>query len=102
VTQKRVLYGDYRAPVLIGSVLVLYYLTMQIYIERGSLPQPHYMILSTVQLFLVAIFVATQGEEIWIVHADYPGGSFAYFAAHVSNWNFGSLVSTVRQLMSDM
>lgn len=88
---------------------MLYYLTMQIYLKRGGQPQSHprfYMIFSTMQLFLVTVFVATQGvmgEEMWIVHSDYPGGSAAYFAAHVSDWyqSFGSVASTIRQLMSD-
>jgi len=95
--------------ILYGVQLVLYYLTMQIYLKRSGQPQSHpmfYMIFSTVQLFLVTVFVATQGvigEEMWIVHSDYPGGPAAYFAAHVSDWyqSFGSVASTLRQLMSD-
>ena len=62
--------------------------------------------LSTVLLILITIFVAAQsilGEEMWIVNADYPGGSAAYLAAYASVWyqTMGTASSVILQLMSD-
>lgn len=64
------------------------------------------MIFSTIILFLITIFVATQsflGQEMWIINTGYPGGALAYFVAHVSAWyqTMGSVASILLQLMTD-
>ena len=57
-------------------------------------------------LILVTIFVVVQsvfGQEMWIVNADYPGGSAAYLATHAAVWyqTMGTTASVMLQLMSD-
>lgn len=88
---------------------MLYFNTMQAYLEKKSEHRPSdkfYMIFSTMILFLITIFVATQsflGQEMWIINAGYPGGALAYFVAHVSAWyqTMGSVASILLQLMTD-
>ena len=63
-------------------------------------------VFSTVLLLMITIYVAVQavfGEEMWIVHADYPGGSAQYLADNVAVWyeTLGSAASVVLNLMSD-
>jgi len=43
------------------------------------------------------------GEEMWIVNANYPGGSAMYLAAYASVWyqTMGTTASIILQLMSD-
>lgn len=89
---------------------MLYFNTMQAYLEKKSEHRPSdkfYMIFSTMMLFLITIFVATQsflGQEMWIINAGYPGGALAYFVAHVSAWyqTMGSVASILLQLMTDV
>ena len=62
--------------------------------------------LSSVNLSLVTIFLATFsvfGQEMWILHPDYPGGSAAYLADNAAVWyqTMGSAASVVLNLMSD-
>lgn len=44
---------------------------------------------STALLLLITINISTTavfGEEMWIVHATFPGGPAAWFAANVNIW----------------
>ncbi len=55
---------------------------------------------------MITIYVAVQavfGQEMWIVHADYPGGSGPYLADHAAVWyqTLGSAASVVLNFMSD-
>ncbi|KAG1807809.1 uncharacterized protein BJ212DRAFT_1385597 [Suillus subaureus] len=101
--------GNVFNSILYGVELMLYFNTMQAYFEKQLEHRPSdkfYMIFSTIILFLITIFVATQlvlGQEMWIINAGYPGGAFAYFVAHVSVWyqTMGSAASILLQLMTD-
>ncbi|KAG1744677.1 uncharacterized protein EDB91DRAFT_1220872 [Suillus paluster] len=95
--------------ILYGVELVLYFNTIQAYLEKRlehRSSDKFYMIFSSILLFLITIFVATQsvlGQEMWVINAGYPGGAAAYFAAYVSAWyqTMGSVASILLQLMSD-
>ena len=92
-----------------GVEVVLYVQTMQALLRRDTKhPRTNrfFAILSTALLFLITIFVAVQavfGEEMWIVNANFEGGSAAYLATHASVWyqTMGTTASIVLQLMSD-
>ncbi len=65
-----------------------------------------FLSLSTGLLAMITIYVAVQsvfGEEMWIVNADYPGGSGQYLADNAAVWyqTLGSAASIVLNLMSD-
>ncbi len=65
-----------------------------------------FLYLSTGLLLMITIYVAVQavfGQEMWIVHANYPGGSAAYLADNAAVWyqTLGSAASVVLNLMSD-
>ena len=65
-----------------------------------------YMAFSTALLVLITIYLSTEaifGQEMWIVHADYPGGSASYQADHAAVWyqTLGTVASVVLNLMSD-
>lgn len=101
--------GNVFNSILYGVELVLYFNTMQAYLDKQSEHRPSdkfYMIFSTIILLLITIFVATQlllGQETWIINAGYPGGTLAYFVAHLSVWyqTMGSVASILLQLMTD-
>jgi hypothetical protein len=101
--------GNVFNSILYGVELMLYFNTMQAYLENKLEHRPSdkfHMIFSTIILFLNTIFVATQlilGQEMWIFNAGYPGGAFAYFVTHVSVWyqTMGSVASLLLQLMTD-
>lgn len=64
------------------------------------------VVFSTVLLILNTIYWTTQtyfGEQMWIVHADYPGGMDAYLADNVAVWyqTWGSAAVMVSNLMAD-
>lgn len=65
-----------------------------------------FLYFSTGMLLMITIYVAVEavfGEEMWIVHANYPGGSAAYLADNAAVWyqTLGSVASIVLNLMSD-
>lgn len=65
-----------------------------------------FLYLSTSLLLLITVYVVVQiifGEEMWITHANYPGGSAAYLSDNAAVWyqTFGSAASIVLNLMSD-
>ncbi|KAG0707178.1 hypothetical protein DFH29DRAFT_797130 [Suillus ampliporus] len=97
--------------ILYGVELMLYFNTMEAYLEKKSerLNRPSdklYMIFSTMLLFQITVFVATQSilaQEMWIINPGYPGGAAAYYATHVSAWyqTMGVSASVLMQLTSD-
>ena len=92
-----------------GVNLVLYIQTMRIYATSNSTHKKStrfFMSFSTAMLILITIFVIVQsifGQEMWIVNANYPGGSAAYLATYASVWyqTMGTTASVILQLMSD-
>lgn len=65
-----------------------------------------FLYLSTGLLLMITIYVSVQavfGEEMWLVHVDYPGGSGQYLADNAAVWyqTLGSAASIVLNLMSD-
>jgi len=57
-------------------------------------------------LILITIWVSTNaifGEEMWLIHSDYPGGANAYYMSNISNWYMvmGRAAVFVLQLMTD-
>ena len=92
-----------------GIELVLYVKTIQALLHADkshARANRFFFIFSTVILFLITIFVAVQsvfGEEMWIVNADFEGGSAAYFATYASVWyqTMGTTASIMLQLMTD-
>ena len=70
---------------------------------------PHYWLvfaLSTGLLCMITIYLFAQnffGEEMWIIHEGYPGGSGQYYADHAAVWyqTMGSASSVVMNWMSD-
>ena len=94
---------------ILGVNIVLYAQTMYIYASSKSSRQrsPRFFVsFSTLMLVLITIYIITQsilGGEMWIVNANYPGGSAAYLAANASDWyqTMGTTSSVILQLMSD-
>jgi len=101
--------GNTFNAILYGVELMLYAKTMHTYATSGSRHERSalfFMCFSTVSLILITIFMVGQsilGEEMWIVNANYPGGSAAYLAAYASVWyqTMGTTASIILQLMSD-
>ena len=65
-----------------------------------------FMAFNAVSLLLITIYVATEaifGQEMWIVHADYPGGQDAFLRDHASVWyqTLGTSACIVLNLLSD-
>ena len=62
--------------------------------------------LSTGLLCMITIYLFAQnffGQEMWIIHEGYPGGSGQYYADHAAVWyqTMGSASSVVMNWMSD-
>ena len=65
-----------------------------------------FLFLSTGLLCLITVYLFAQnffGEEMWIIHAGYAGGSGQYYADHAAVWyqTMGSAASVVLNWMSD-
>lgn len=92
-----------------GVELVLYFASVTIILtwrERTNRDGRLFLYFSTGLLLMITIYVAVQavfGQEMWIVHADYPGGSAVYLADNAAVWyqTLGSAASVVLNLMSD-
>lgn len=100
----------YLPPACIGVELMLYFASTTIILRnkdpRNAKSFRLFLYLSTGLLLMITIYVAVQavfGQEMWIVHADYPGGSGAYLADNAAVWyqTLGSAASIVLNLMSD-
>ncbi|TBU44171.1 hypothetical protein BD309DRAFT_1000670 [Dichomitus squalens] len=96
--------------ILYGVELVLYAVSTSIMLnnkdERNTRSYRLFLLLSTGLLLMITVYVAVQalfGEEMWIIHADYPGGSAAYQADHAAVWyeTLGSVASVALNLISD-
>ena len=64
------------------------------------------MSFSTAMLCLITIYMSTEavfGQEMWIVHADYPGGQDAYLGDFVNVWyqTLGTAASILQNFLSD-
>ncbi|OSC98586.1 hypothetical protein PYCCODRAFT_1439097 [Trametes coccinea BRFM310] len=101
--------GNNFNAILYGVELVLYFLSVRIIWtsrDRRSSDHRFFLCFSTGLLLMITIYVAVQavfGQEMWIVNADYPGGSAAYLAEYAAVWyqTLGSAASIVLNLMSD-
>ncbi|KAI0631490.1 hypothetical protein C8Q77DRAFT_1074562 [Trametes polyzona] len=109
--------GNNFNAILYGVELVLYFLTIRAMLatKRQQTRTEHLrsrhrhaflMFFGTVLLCLNTVFVATEavfGEEMWIVHAAYPGGQDAYLGDFASVWyqTLGTAASIVLNLLSD-
>lgn len=92
----------------VGVELVLYFMTLrQVFRIRNRTRMDKFLIVfSTVLLVLNTIYWTTQayfGQQMWVVHADYPGGMDAFLAAYVAVWyqTWGSAAVMVSNLMAD-
>ncbi|KAL1943547.1 hypothetical protein VTO73DRAFT_3992 [Trametes versicolor] len=102
--------GNTFNAMLYGVELMLYFASTTIILRnkdpRNAKSFRLFLYLSTGLLLMITIYVAVQavfGQEMWIVHADYPGGSGAYLADNAAVWyqTLGSAASIVLNLMSD-
>ncbi|KAI0354407.1 hypothetical protein OH77DRAFT_498891 [Trametes cingulata] len=97
--------------ILYGVELVLYFASIWLILQgrRGQQSKrsdKQFLFFSTGLLVMITIYVAVQsvfGEEMWIVNANYPGGSAQYLADNAAVWyqTLGSAASIVLNLMSD-
>ncbi|KAH9850996.1 hypothetical protein C2E23DRAFT_733876 [Lenzites betulinus] len=102
--------GNTFNAILFGIELMLYVASTTIILRnedpRNARSFRLFLYLSTGLLLMITIYVAVQavfGQEMWVVHADYPGGSAAYLADNAAVWyqTLGSAASIVLNLMSD-
>ena len=92
-----------------GIELVLYFQTMRVFLARRR--EPHdsdtfYALFSTVMLFLITIWVsvnAANGQNMWLLDRNYPGGPTAYAHAYTSSVynDFGGTAIFILQQMTD-
>ena len=89
---------------------MLYFGTVWLILQGGrhtsKQSDRRFLYFSTVLLCMITIYVAVQavfGQEMWIVNADYPGGSGQYLADNAAVWyeTLGSAASVVLNLLSD-
>ncbi|PIL34472.1 hypothetical protein GSI_03249 [Ganoderma sinense ZZ0214-1] len=105
--------GNNFNAILYGVELVLYFASVRLIMqgryrvgEARRRSDRRFLYLSTGLLLMITVYVAVQavfGEEMWIVHVDYPGGSAQYLADNAAVWyqTLGSAASIVLNLMSD-
>ncbi|KAI0631488.1 hypothetical protein C8Q77DRAFT_1074560 [Trametes polyzona] len=101
--------GNNFNAILYGIELVLYFASVTVILkkkDKSNVDRRFFLYFSTALLLMITIYVAVQavfGEEMWIVHADYPGGSAQYLADNAAVWyqTLGSAASIVLNLMSD-
>ena len=94
-----------------GVELVLYFATMKKLLSgrhsrSSQFSTKFFMFFSTAALILITIYQSTEtffGQEMWIVHADYPGGQAAYMAAYANVWyqTMGTAATVVLTAMAD-
>ncbi|KAL6306352.1 hypothetical protein BKA93DRAFT_729644 [Sparassis latifolia] len=96
--------------ILYGIELILYFSTIKALLRSDRLDNNKsrifFICFSTALLLLNTIYVAAEavfGEEMWIVNADYPGGSAAYLEEFASVWyqTLGSTASILMNLLTD-
>lgn len=96
-----------------GFELVLYGMTMRILFQRKqwrtlyrSKKDVFFLAFSTLLLLCATTGLATNclfGEEWWISHQNYPGGSEQWFADNAAVWyeTWGTTASILAQLLAD-
>jgi len=107
--QNSLYVGNTFSAILYGIEITLYFNTMKVLWrkkEKDPRATRFYMIYSTASFFLITIFLVVNamfGQEMWIINADFPGGSAAYFATHAAVWyeTMGTTAAVILQLMSD-
>ncbi|KAI9457703.1 hypothetical protein HD554DRAFT_1768688 [Boletus coccyginus] len=95
--------------ILYGAELVLYFETIHTALTvrtKWGRSEVLHVLFSTVMLILITIWVSTNaifGEEMWLIHSDYPGGADAYYMSNISSWYLimGRAAVFVLQLMTD-
>ncbi|KAL1943603.1 hypothetical protein VTO73DRAFT_4048 [Trametes versicolor] len=95
--------------ILYGVELVLYGMTMNAlvnYRKQWTRTDKFYMAFSTALLVLITIYMSTEavfGQEMWIVHADSPGGSLEFLIENADIWyqTMGTTASVILNLFSD-
>ncbi|KAI0690654.1 hypothetical protein C8T65DRAFT_587746 [Cerioporus squamosus] len=95
--------------ILYGVVLVLYFMALRqiLAIRRKRTSMDTFLAcFCTALVLLNTVYWTTQvyfGQMMWIVHADYPGGSDAYWARYSSVWyqTWGIAACVLSNLMSD-
>ncbi|KAI0631495.1 hypothetical protein C8Q77DRAFT_1035889, partial [Trametes polyzona] len=114
VFQNAYYVGNNFNAIIYGIELVVYAMTIRALrhgrrtqsTSRGVSVKTFLIVFSTILLLLNTVFVVTEalfGEEMWIVHADYPGGHDAYLADFASVWyqTWGTAASILLNLLSD-
>ncbi|KAJ2973934.1 hypothetical protein NUW54_g11974 [Trametes sanguinea] len=110
VFQNAFYVGNNFNAILYGVELVLYFASVWLILQaRGRTSKRSdrlFLFFSTGLLLMITIYVAVQavfGQEMWIVNANYPGGSAQYLADNAAIWyeTLGSAASVVLNLMSD-
>ncbi|KAI0643325.1 hypothetical protein C8Q79DRAFT_1002543 [Trametes meyenii] len=95
--------------ILYGVELACYEMTISALFRRRKKwgrTDKFYMAFSTALLLLITIYVSTEavfGEEMWIVHADIPGGQVKFFLENANVWyqTMGTTSSIALNLLSD-
>ncbi|KAI9057988.1 hypothetical protein FKP32DRAFT_1680971 [Trametes sanguinea] len=94
--------------ILYGVELVIYFMTLrQIFCIRNRTRMDIFLVVfSTILLVLITVYWTTQtyfGQQMWVIHADYPGGMDAYLEAYVAVWyqTWGTAAVMVSDLMAD-
>jgi len=96
--------------ILYGVELVLYFQTMSQLLRRDrdrmTKSDKFFIGYSTALLILITIFMSTEalfGEEMWVLHANIPGGPAAYFEQNASIWyqTWGTAASVVLNWLAD-
>ncbi|KAI0728394.1 hypothetical protein C8Q72DRAFT_994726 [Fomitopsis betulina] len=105
--------GNIFSSILYGFELVLYGMTMRILFQRKqwrtlyrSKKDVFFLAFSTLLLLCATTGLATNclfGEEWWISHQNYPGGSEQWFADNAAVWyeTWGTTASILAQLLAD-
>ena len=91
-----------------GIVLVLYYMVLRqvCALQKRTAADTFLTCFCTALVLLNTVYWTTQvyfGQMMWIVHADFPGGSDAYWARYSSVWyqTWGIAACVLSNLMSD-
>ena len=91
-----------------GIVLVLYYMVLRqvCALQKRTAADTFLTCFCTAIVLLNTVYWTTQvyfGQMMWIVHADYPGGSAQFLADNAAVWyeTLGTAASVVLNLMSD-
>jgi hypothetical protein len=109
IFQNSLYVGNTFNAILYGIEITLYFNTMKVLWrkkEKDPRATRFYMIYSTASFFLITIFLVVEamfGQEMWIINANFPGGSAAYLATYAAVWyeTMGTTAAVILQLMSD-